>query len=559
MRTLIVFVFAMLSNIVANAQYVFHTLDMRKHLPVSFFHANEFCHLNGNIFLTSIVVTNQGHHTWITDGTNVGTTQLAFAGSNYTTLYTNNTPVINNVSTELALFKYRFINWSTAEYQIWITDGTKAGTKRLTTAVNQTMSSNSIAFKNKFYFLGKDTTYGEELWESDGTLTGTKLLIDIVPGKNNSSANPIFADSTRMFVYATTPAGGGELWCTDGTAAGTYMVKDINPGAGTSSPGAFVKFNNIYYFWANDGTNGAALWRTDATPAGTYMVKDINTVNTNSPYTYNGYAIANNLLFFAGNDGVHGSELWVTDGTANGTRMVKEINTTAKYSSGNANPKNLTTYNGEVYFSAQDSLHGAELWKTNGEASGTKMVKDICANAGSNPESFHLYKKHLFFTAQNPCGSNGDPKLREFYYTDGTAAGTIMIKPPTAVFAGGAEYIDKYIQYKDRLFFNADYSGDSDIWYLGDSILPVVTGIENIEAKDVSIYPNPAHHNFTIKTTTAFKTGRVTLTDVTGRVVKTQKLNTNIETISIEGITPGMYIADVWLDDKRSTQKLIVQ
>ena len=71
--------------------------------------------------------------------------------------------------------------------------------------------------------------------------------------------------------------------------------------------------------------------------------------------------------------------------------------------------------------------------------------------------------------------------------------------------------------------------------------------------------PNPAHNSFTIKTTTAFTTGSVTLTDVTGRVVKTEKLYNNEQTISLQGIAPGIYMADVWLDERRTTQKLIVQ
>jgi LEA14-like dessication related protein len=75
----------------------------------------------------------------------------------------------------------------------------------------------------------------------------------------------------------------------------------------------------------------------------------------------------------------------------------------------------------------------------------------------------------------------------------------------------------------------------------------------------ITLYPNPAHHNFTLKASTAFKAGSVTLTEVTGRVVKTEKLYNNEQTISLHGIAPGMYMADVWLDDKHSTQKLIVE
>ena len=38
---------------------------------------------------------------------------------------------------------------------------------------------------------------------------------------------------------------------------------------------------------------------------------------------------------------------------------------------------NLTNVNGTLYFDANDGTHGDELWKTDGTAAGTVMVKDI--------------------------------------------------------------------------------------------------------------------------------------------------------------------------------------
>ncbi|MBN8670489.1 MAG: T9SS type A sorting domain-containing protein [Chitinophagales bacterium] len=563
MRCFITTTLFILFALIADAQYVFHTLDMRKKIPSTFFRTFDYQLLNGNFYM--VANPNGGTHPWISDGSTLGTSQLANAGSSYQVMISDDKPIIkNSTGTELTLFEYYYATSSIAQYQIWITDGTTTGTKRLTTTTNFKYQTHKLAFKNKFYFTATDTTYGEELWESDGTTAGTKLFADLVPGKASSGAAPVYADGTRMFLYVFTPTTGGELWCTDGTIAGTYMVKDINPGsAGINNTfggtGYILKLHNIYYFWANNGTNGWELWRTDATPSGTYMVKDI-VPGSGSCRFQTGYAVANNLLFFGVDDGVHGTELWATDGTVAGTRMIKEINTAKALARTNASPNYFTVYNGEVYFSADDSIHGAELWKTNGEASGTVMVKDICANGSSTPKYLHVYKKHLFFTADNPCGANGEGKTREIYYTDGTAAGTVMIKPLTATIAGGAVNTSGFFEYQGRLFFNAAYAGGKDdLWYIGDTILPAITNIEQIAIEETTLYPNPAHHNFTIKTTTAFKTGSVTLTDITGRVVKTEKLYNNEQTISLQGIAPGIYIADVWLDDKRSTQKLVVE
>ena len=56
--------------------------------------------------------------------------------------------------------------------------------------------------------------------------------------------------------------------------------------------------------------------------------------------------------------------------------MVKDIN-----SGGSGNPYAFTPFGNTLYFVAQDGSNGYELWKSDGTASGTVMVKDI--NSGS--------------------------------------------------------------------------------------------------------------------------------------------------------------------------------
>ena len=68
-------------------------------------------------------------------------------------------------------------------------------------------------------------------------------------------------------------------------------------------------------------------------------------------------------------------ELWKSDGTAAGTVMVKDINLDP-YSWGGS-PRNLTDVNGTLFFAADDDVHGFELWKSDGTADGTVMVREI--------------------------------------------------------------------------------------------------------------------------------------------------------------------------------------
>ena len=67
-------------------------------------------------------------------------------------------------------------------------------------------------------------------------------------------------------------------------------------------------------------------------------------------------------LLFTGFDTTHGAELWRSDGTAAGTEIVKDI----MPGSGDSNPSLWlaeTGINGFLYFPATDGIHGMTLWK----------------------------------------------------------------------------------------------------------------------------------------------------------------------------------------------------
>ena len=63
--------------------------------------------------------------------------------------------------------------------------------------------------------------------------------------------------------------------------------------------------------------------------------------------------------------------------------LVKDINTALTSSS--SSPLEFTEVNGIVFFAATDSLHGSELWRTDGTAAGTFRVKDIAPGTCGPP------------------------------------------------------------------------------------------------------------------------------------------------------------------------------
>jgi ELWxxDGT repeat protein len=67
-------------------------------------------------------------------------------------------------------------------------------------------------------------------------------------------------------------------------------------------------------------------------------------------------------LFLSADDG-HGPELWRSDGTAAGTSLVRDIRTEGSFLHRGSRPTWLTNVGGTLFFSADDGTNGYELWK----------------------------------------------------------------------------------------------------------------------------------------------------------------------------------------------------
>jgi len=80
------------------------------------------------------------------------------------------------------------------------------------------------------------------------------------------------------------------------------------------------------------------------------------------------------LLFFVADDGVHGAEPWVSDGTVAGTSMIADL------CPGECDsvPQPLGVVAGRVVFFASTPGAGVEPWATDGTAAGTRMLADLC-------------------------------------------------------------------------------------------------------------------------------------------------------------------------------------
>lgn len=354
--------------------------------------------MGGQVYFTQVVF-GEARQLWRTDGTPLGTAMVSDFGPGY---YVK--PEVVVASNKIYFVEERF-----GSHALWTSDGTPAGTRQL---LVMEQHSAPVALNDSVYLFARiDGSLASTLYRSDGTPAGTLPVRDIP----QPEFPPLTVVGSSLFFSTWTPTFSRALWRSDGTDAGTIVVKE---GFSSSTRLLHMVAAGSTLYFANAGDSGVlwgisgSLWRSDGTEAGTMKVSDAVPF---IPFA----SLGDKVLALSS----YSSGAWISDGTPAGT-------TPLPVPAGESNFSSLcgsvqATFNGAIYFGADDGIHGCELWKTEGTAGSTVMVRDINPRFESGIDSitpFAVLGSHLYFR-----GTDGGQSVG-LWRTDGTEAGTTFVK-----------------------------------------------------------------------------------------------------------------------------------
>ncbi len=277
------------------------------------------------------------------------------------------------------------------------------------------------------YYFGTGTS-GTNLGGTAPTNAGTYTVVAHYSG----SANYTIADSaaTTITIAQATPTvtASWSGWTFDGTGhPATGSVTGVG-GANLGSPTTFT-------YYSGSTINGTSLGGVAPVNVGTYTV----------------------VAHYSG-----GGNYKAADSVSGATSTL---------------PTNLVTMGGTLFFTSPDGPQMA-LWKSDGSAAGTAVIKDMGA-VGTSINILGILSNKLFFTVNGTA----------LWTSDGTAQGTQLLKTFSAISANyqngysNAGYTNgsSSVAYNGKLYFAATDASGNNLWQSDGTTTALVNlgGISN--------------------------------------------------------------------------------
>ena len=302
--------------------------------------------------------------------------------------------------------------------QLWVTDGTAAGTAPVPAPGGGPSGFYPQAFArlgDALYVQGNNGRFG--LFRIDpGTNAVTELVAPGAGSVFGLSPQSLTVVNGGLYFSGFDSAGNVTLWRSDGTAPGTAEV--AIPGLANTSyyPAELTAFGGQLAFAASPDPADTSLYVTG--PAGTIRLQ----VQGASSYGLapSSMAALGGLLVISGSNAAQRRGLWVSDGTGAGTTPLA-VPGLAPNGDYNGRPAGLLAFGGDrAAFTAYDAAGRSGVWVTDGTVAGTIGLPGVYGAPNGAPMAA-MAGNRLAFIATDAGGTAG------VYVSDGTAAGTAQV------------------------------------------------------------------------------------------------------------------------------------
>ncbi|HEX4952481.1 MAG TPA: hypothetical protein VF017_03685 [Thermoanaerobaculia bacterium] len=280
----------------------------------------------------------------------------------------------------------------------WVSQGTPATTRLLVDLDAASGGSGpyllGTAGDRAYFGLAEGPDF--EVWRSDGDPETTQPATDLAPrgcfrptARDARTANGLLFGLTQC-------SAGHELWRTDGTPGGMVrLTRADGADALELVPGVLAARGDRVLFAVRG--EGTALWESDGTPAGT---RELVTVDPEATAVRH-LTVLEDELYFVATVGIFGEQsAWRSDGTGTGTRRITAPNLFLRFEPTFGQGPQFTRAGNHVYFVAEHSSTGAELWVTDGTPEGTDLLQDLYPGTiGANPVAVTAFQGSVYFIA----------------------------------------------------------------------------------------------------------------------------------------------------------------
>ncbi len=357
------------------------------------------------------------------------------------------------------------------------------------------------AIGNVLYLAVNDTTHGEELWSYQAGGNAT-LIQDLLPGYTSSGPHSFTVYNNTLYFSAVDTSGNGrELFEYDPQTNTITQRSTLLQGKQYSNITTTTTYKGRIVFTGAEDVTGSEVHLYDPQIKLSWRLTDIADKDLNAHPT--AYTEVYGQLYFTATDAVNGRQMYIYDGVRPPARL-------AILDSLNIQPEHtnsMASLNNKLCFAA--TKDGGEVQVFNYDPIDLSVIQltDIDETFITVPDNFTAANGYLFFSA------NGSKSGYQVWMYNGDT--TIPVTNFTNINSAPANFK----LWNDKLFFNASENAGRELYSIN---IPPPLSIPLFEQQkiDAVLYPNPAqdiaHLQFALEESITLS---VALTDMQGRVV----------------------------------------